>query len=400
MYEIKKLRPYPTKDKIRVAFYSNDPALPVGYSKVIREIGTRLNKDPLYEVCFISEQQRAKTTDFQGMPVFGTDPKQMWQSIERTIREQNIDIFFCIEDAFTLYNQGIHNIDFGRTKFVLYCAEDGMWIPTTSHPVIRKADKLVAFTKFSSSVLTNENFVNDVISHGVDLLDFCPVSNDKKKELRKKYNLPEDNFIMFNYGRNSARKMWQRMLEAVGMFLVNTDKVTFFMHMHNYKDAHGNVQDFIDRHLTKIVGKDLNDKIFINSSEVPDNVIAEFIQLSDIVISGSSGESFGFIMAEAMACGVPLVHHQYSTPVELIEEERNGIGQRGLTVKTALKHISSYNVEHGLVDIEDFVEKINTLYRSETLRRKFGKNGRMFAEKYLNWDLIVEEWKNLFEEIV
>jgi glycosyltransferase involved in cell wall biosynthesis len=49
------------------------------------------------------------------------------------------------------------------------------------------------------------------------------------------------------------------------------------------------------------------------------------LQASDIFLLASVGEAFGLVLAEAMACGVPIVGSRSGSLTEVVEEERTGL---------------------------------------------------------------------------
>ena len=110
----------------------------------------------------------------------------------------------------------------------------------------------------------------------------------------------------------------------------------------------------------------------------------------------NSGEGYGLLMAEAMACGKPISHCSYTTPPELLDEQYPGIGKRGLLVNYDVVDNAGYNTEHALVSIKDLSEKILIYYNDRNLMKEHGENGRKFAEKYLSWRIILEQWKEFF----
>jgi len=143
----------------------------------------------------------------------------------------------------------------------------------------------------------------------------------------------------------------------------------------------------------------LGTQIIINTKgsdankSLSDQEVAETIQMSDLVVSASLGEGFGLLMAEAMAAGKCVVHPQYSTPIELLDDESLGVGKRGIVVPSKVDVISSYNVQHGFVDAKDLACAIEEAYSDKDKCDEMGRNGRIFAERYLDWDdLVFNQW--------
>ena len=104
-------------------------------------------------------------------------------------------------------------------------------------------------------------------------------------------------------------------------------------------------------------------------------------------------------MAEGMACAKPIVHPDYTTPYELLIDESMGIGPRGWVVPIQALNTSSFNTEHAFVDQDKYVEILKEVVKNPREMSARGQNGRVFAERHLNWEYLVEDWKNLILKI-
>jgi glycosyltransferase involved in cell wall biosynthesis len=88
----------------------------------------------------------------------------------------------------------------------------------------------------------------------------------------------------------------------------------------------------------------------------------EAYQRSDILIFPSRLEGFGYPVAEAMACGKPVVCTNYASLPELVEE-----GQGGYLCPVD--------------DVEAFAERIRHLGKEADLRRRMGRYNRARVER-------------------
>ena len=110
---LKKYEPVeiPKTRKIRVCFYSNSPNIRTGFAKVIREIGSRLARDPSFEIHCIGENYQGPPQDFQNMKVWGiipenrNDQRTYFEAVMKTLQEINPDVLIILEDSFTLGHQ-------------------------------------------------------------------------------------------------------------------------------------------------------------------------------------------------------------------------------------------------------------------------------------------------------
>jgi glycosyltransferase involved in cell wall biosynthesis len=99
----------------------------------------------------------------------------------------------------------------------------------------------------------------------------------------------------------------------------------------------------------------------------------------DILLMPTVREGFGLSVAEAMACGLPVVASDCSSLPELIDHGKGGF----------LCPVG---------DVDSFAEKINLLAENSGLRKEMGEYNRAKIEKMFRLDQMVENYKMLFEE--
>jgi glycosyltransferase involved in cell wall biosynthesis len=99
----------------------------------------------------------------------------------------------------------------------------------------------------------------------------------------------------------------------------------------------------------------------------------------DILLMPTVREGFGLSVAEAMACGLPVVVSDCSSLPELIDHGKGG-----------------YLCPVGNVDM--FAEKINFLAENPDLRKQMGEYNRAKVEMMFSLDQMIENYKKLFEE--
>jgi glycosyltransferase involved in cell wall biosynthesis len=104
--------------------------------------------------------------------------------------------------------------------------------------------------------------------------------------------------------------------------------------------------------------------------------IGEMLSITDIFVLTSRWEGFGYVLAEAMCYGVPLVGYNVSSNPELIFD-----GKNGFLVKTG--------------DIEELAKTILYMSSDPELRKKMGEKGREIASLHFDFNTnikILTEW--------
>lgn len=109
----------------------------------------------------------------------------------------------------------------------------------------------------------------------------------------------------------------------------------------------------------------------------PERVLVD----SDIVVLPSLVEGFPLVVAEAMACGVPVVASDCSAGVRALVED----GVTGLIAARG--------------DVGDLAHQLTWLMESESLRLEFGAAARRRAEQ-LSPEVIFARWEMLFADVL
>lgn len=121
----------------------------------------------------------------------------------------------------------------------------------------------------------------------------------------------------------------------------------------------------------------LNEDVTI-TGPLPNSELYKFYQTHSVYLNTTSFESFGMALLEAASCGIPIVS--------------TNVGE--------IPFIYDNNKNIFLVDnfsIEEFVEKISTLFDSSTLQTEFGLNGQLLTNTF-NFNAIKLTWEDQFSK--
>lgn len=111
------------------------------------------------------------------------------------------------------------------------------------------------------------------------------------------------------------------------------------------------------------------------------NNIAALLSIADLKLLLSEKESFGLVLLEAMACGVPCIGTKIGGIPEVIEDGENG-----------------YLVELG--DIADVAQKAIYLLQDQEKWRMFSKRAIVHVQDHFRADQIVSQYQRIYKELV
>ncbi|MGV3488108.1 MAG: N-acetyl-alpha-D-glucosaminyl L-malate synthase BshA [Tuberibacillus sp.] len=109
--------------------------------------------------------------------------------------------------------------------------------------------------------------------------------------------------------------------------------------------------------------------------------IAEILNISDLVLLLSEKESFGLVLLEAAACGVPAVGTNAGGIPEVIED-----GVTGFIAPVG--------------DIEAITDFALKILENQYLKNEMGERAKSRAETHFHSQLIVEQYENLYKKLI
>lgn len=276
---------------------------------------------------------------------------------------------------------------------------------------IKKADYIVAPSKFNLDVLTDAGFTNNTfyIAHGVDLNKFYP-SHEYKEEMRKRFKL-KDKFVLLSIMRNKGfQKNFPALFVGYRNFLErNPDakKNSVLYILSDITEPEGTRLDVLrstlgmnddvkfirckfdpenEKRLIAVADDDSKNSFYHHPNFRFDELeMCKIYNMADVHISSSSGESVCLPVLESMACGIPQIGTNFSTFPEFITPSGAGllVDVKAMVMQPTISSIA-------LIDEKHMAECIERLYFNKTLREEMSVKAAQFAKNY-DWDRIVKE---------
>jgi glycosyltransferase involved in cell wall biosynthesis len=273
---------------------------------------------------------------------------------------------------------GIHRRIFRKSKFVLgvYGPEFHKFPWSLKSPLslyeffaAKSADLVFSLSEFSKRNISQAYLIPlsriKVIYGGVDETFLLNRGNKKERGI----------FSLLFCGRLAGRKKQNQkgldiLLKAMPHILKEHDVVLNII-------GDGPLLEYYKR-LSKELAIDKHVRFlgFIEYSKMP-----EYYSASDLFVFPSRRESFGLVLAEAMASGLPVVSTNVTAIPEVIKD-----GETGILVPPN--------------DPEKFAKAVNSLLNDPQRMREMGIKGRERVKEYFTWDKVAERAIRYFEEIL
>jgi len=243
------------------------------------------------------------------------------------------------------------------------------------------------------------------VYHGVDFDRFYPIdqkhpltlSNGEtvrsKTEAKKQFGLSADDFLVLRVDKNSGRKDYPASWKALVPFMHRHKDVRVHLHCQGSGLEHGlDIQSMLSRdpetHGRFSMPSNLD--TYIGWAE---HDLVGLYNAADVFISTSRGEGVGLGIAEALACGVPVIAQNASAIPEVV-------GPGGILIDPIGEVTVPSAKDQKLPDVPAFTDALERIYQSRGLRRDLGQAGREHVQKILSWDTAAAAFDRNIAELI
>ena len=202
-----------------------------------------------------------------------------------------------------------------------------------------------------------------VIPTPVDLEKFVRCDPVKVKKLRKNH---KNRKVIINVGRKDPSKDYKILYKAINLVYQDYKKLAFWQIGNN-------------DYLPEKIKADEN-LISTSINKINQEELTNYYHASDIYVSSSCSESFGKVLIEAMAAGLPIIATLTTGSKEIVKDGENG-----------------FLVPIG--DSESLAKKILFLLNNPDKAKEMSQAGRKIVREKFNQDKIIKKiirfWKEL-----
>lgn len=198
---------------------------------------------------------------------------------------------------------------------------------------------------------------------GVSIKD-CDSFNhhDMRRLLRDKLGIPQDSFVYGYVGRINADKGINELISSFSRLLEQYSNI-FLVLVGMIDDTNPIMPE------NMAYAKD-NPYIIMTGNVKPSEVYPH-MAMFDALVHPTYREGFGKVLQEAMGMRLPIITTDVPGPSEVVED-----GISGLLVESK--------------NVNDLVNKMDLLYKDNTLRYSLAKNGRKRAEQYFDRPIMLD----------
>ena len=251
------------------------------------------------------------------------------------------------------------------TKMVRKKLYDVVW----GHSILHQASRTVALTETEARNYAKKGVPAErieIIPNGIDVEHF---SQPRKGSFRKEYRIDNGDKIILYLGRLHVTKGIELLLSSYSNLVEQFPRSRL---------AIVGPDDGFERKLRKQAASLHISERVLFSGFMKDSKKMDALADADVLVAPRfSGFPVAFL--ESCACGVPIVTTTRGDEIDWIH---NNVG---------------FVVEYGVSELQNAIERLLT---NDSLRRDFGENGRRIVRERFTWDIISEQFENLYKKVV
>jgi glycosyltransferase involved in cell wall biosynthesis len=330
---------------------------------------------------------------FQTAP-FGED------RIREVVEKEKPDIVFTINDMWIINEQYNRIKDLHQQKlfkFVGYAPMDSYAWTGCLADTANEWDAIISYTEFGAYEFIQGGITKPitVIPHGITKGQFYPMD---KAAARKRLNLKDDAFIVFNGNRNQFRKRIDITIEGFAKFAKDKPDTQLYLHM-GLKDQGWDIMPLFARAMRR-EGLDPNGRIILTAqTQGPPNVEVEFLNTIynavDVGVNTCKGEGWGLVSHEHAACRVAQVVPNHTSCKEIFQGYGRLIRCDHVDVDT------NYSREMPCPSSDDLAALLTALYEDDLKLEATAELCYLRAtDERFNWDTIAHQFGEVFQEVL
>ena len=253
------------------------------------------------------------------------------------------------------------------------------WLNTFYIAIEKSAAKRTDFFISVADAMTTQAIAAGIGGHeqyvtaysAIEEDDFLkPISEERKREFRRKYGIDEDAIVLVTIARLFMLKGHEYIIESAKQLSKRFDKCIWMF------VGDGNLSDHFKQQIRQL---GLAERIKFTGL-LPPSEIPLAIQSSDILVHCSLREGLARTLPQAMLCGRPAVSFDVDGAREVVNENT------GRLIKPK--------------NIEQLIKACAELIEDEGLRKKLGENGRESVKEIFAPETMVDTIEAVYQKLL
>lgn len=231
-----------------------------------------------------------------------------------------------------------------------------------------------------------------VIPHGVDLDTFNLLSESKKKDIRDKYKIKSEDFVLTNIGAMTQNKGVEDLIAAYGILKKKNNNLKLILkdqsnlYNRNANSPIKNMQSSKFNQKYQIFNEQMYNDIIIISENLNFKELRNIYSITDCYVSPYKAEGFNLTPLEAAACGTQIIVTD-GGPTDDYFDECMGF-------KIESKEQNYNNNIYLSPKINSLIEILNYIINKNDEKKNIRSK---FVHENFSWENVVNKLKKEFE---
>ena len=301
------------------------------------------------------------------------------------VRRLEPDLVVVNEDPAMLWRRLMDNrFDPDKTllksqPIVAYLPIDGYGMPPEWLTLKQLVD-VVPYTTFGAHMLQMDP--ESFVYHGVDAA-FRPLAQDERLEVRRSLGIDDSAFVIGRIDTNSGRKDWGSTWKAISTAIERglPENQTVALFHTKLREPRSGVD------LKALISRGRGKWVITNEEGWPVEEVVRFINCFDVFLTTSRGEGFGLNVAQAMACGVPVIATDCSSMEEVV-------GPGGWLIEGVATMTNPYGVDLVLADTDGMAQTLLYAHQNPLARAQKAELGLQWVKRF-DWDIAAARFNEI-----
>ncbi len=374
--------------KLHILWASVTPSLETGYGRVTYHVVSRLLDAGIDVICYGLQTYgtpQGLVVKGKMFPMVGTEDAEyeapVIEKMKKHMADHGRNTIISLWDVWNLPVAFPDNFP----TWIPYIPLDAA-ITVENYYITRNAFRRIAMSRFGHDQFASVGLDTTTILHGVDTQTYRPMP-EIKDVLRAKYGFKKDVFVVGWVGKNYYdRKRPDLAIQIFSQFIKRHNIKDAVLYMHTEPVPCKEFCGFNIRRLAELC--EVQDLVLTPSrTAVPDQELAEIYGCMDVLLHTSMAEGFGLPLAEAQACGVPVICADNSSQPELVV----GHGWVIPCYEWDCRLTTPLHNKWWIIDIDGAVDAIEEAYSNRSILKEYGEQARKFIVDNYDWTAIIED---------
>lgn len=354
---------------MKILISSNSPWGATGYSsqaKIILDLCREFGHEVAVYAWYGFE---GAVLNIDGVPVYPMLDHPYGGDAAAILRQWPADLLITIQDIWPLPDDFGSAVRMAGAKWAAYFPIDGEPLAPMVDQMARTTDFNLIYSVYGAGVMEEAGIEYRYIPQLIDTEVYKP---GDRAAARASFGIPASTYLVLMVGANAGhpgRKSFPEVMAAFSWFARKHKEAVLFLHTKkNVPVGQGYQLGTLANHLgldgqVKFINQDV---YRIGTMEPAD--MARLYQAADILISPSRGEGFGLPIAEAQACGTPVITQDCTAMGE--------ITINGIAVEPLQRYYTRQNHFQFIASEERIYEALEEIYkRAPNTRNYYSQKG-------------------------